>query len=199
MCSLGLISCSQIGIPVENHSESGYLDKEFAEPPSNLKKDLENYLKARNLLESVHRDLQGNWYIHQNWVQSPSLRYYLLTFDTRRHHLSEWKVVWYLQPSTSNKDFTKLRIAVLELLYLGDPDDKVKAPSEADGNWAEAELDKERAALLYADFLEWKKTGKLSSPAIYFKNNKLDGPPKAKSDIRQGLDLHQPLWKIPGN
>jgi hypothetical protein len=186
-------ACAQVGIPTENRSSSGHLDTEVNVTSSRLKSDLEKYLRARSLLEAEHGDKEGNWYLHQNWVQSSSIRYYQLNFDRRKRHLSEWKALWYIQANSKGRG-TKLRIAVLELLYLGDPDHKVKAPKTADGNWVETDFDQERAKLLFEDFMSWRSTGNLNNPPLFLKVEDLKFPPKSKTEIRQGTPFMAAPW-----
>ncbi|HVJ64778.1 MAG TPA: hypothetical protein VM901_05955 [Bdellovibrionota bacterium] len=185
--------CAQIGVRAESQGGNGYFDQEIPVELTKLRADLERYLRLRHLLEASHSDKLGNWYFQQNWVQSPSLRYYQLNFDRRRHHLSEWKAVWYLEPVPSRK-LTKVRIAVMELLYLGDPDNRVRAPKDADGNWVETDLDAERAKRLWQDFNAWLETRRLPKPEIYFQTSELDFPPRSRTDIRPSPRFASPNW-----
>lgn len=190
-----LAACAQIGLPVGNHTNTGYLDEVISGSPAKVRAELQTYLQSRNFLESLQTDNQGNFYLHQNWVQSPSLRYYLLDFDQRQRHLSEWKALWYIE--RGGGPTSKVRLAILELLYLGDPGDRVRAPKEADGNWVETDLDLERAKALMADFKEWRLKGKLPKPALFLTTEDLAGPPKSKLENRKRPAFAQPPWLIP--
>lgn len=190
-------ACTQIGIPIQSASNGGYLDKELSATPARLREDIETYLKARELYDRTNLDTQGNIYIHQNWVQSPSLRYYLLQFDTRKRHLSEWKVLWYVEPLEGNSAKSKLRIAVLELLYLGSPDDNVKAPAEANGNWVETELDQTRATALFEDFWNWRGSRKMSKQPLYLQVSDIEGLPKSRSEVRSAKPMGPTPWWFP--
>lgn len=192
-----IVSCTQIGVSTKENINNGYFDKNLDLTTTKLRSEVESYLKERNLFERVDVQKNGTIVIHQNWVQSPSLRYYLLNFDLRSRHLSEWKAAWVIEQATTSKSKSKLRIAVLELLYLGDPNDKVKAPEEANGNWVETSLDKDRASALFEDFEHFRTSRKLAKPAIYLKTSQLNAPPKILNEIKKSKELGPAPWWTP--
>jgi hypothetical protein len=116
---------------------------------------IEQYLKSRGHFEKVIfnqlRDGQNAHFISR-WVRDSSLRYYMLEFDSRERHLSEWKAQWTLEGRGRNN--SKLTVTVLEVIYMGPPyraGVRPEAPQDSlkinNIDWYETTEDNLRAAI----------------------------------------------------
>lgn len=195
MMLLSLCACAQYALRIPNASRHSPVDVMLPENYHLAKQRLENYLRKRYRLEKSFTrptELPQSYFI-QAWIRDSSLRYYLLEFDHRQRHLSEWKAQWVLIPAGPQS--TRARLSVLELIYLGPPHEAGPRPRSPRRNakrqvvlsdWVETPEDHLRAAVEMRRF--WNESYPLSSLPVELSHlplPELEKIPSPSQDLRR--------------
>lgn len=94
------------------------------------------YLLKRGFSPRVDRlRLMGSTDFELDWVRDSSLEYFYILSGTRTPHLSHWKAVWRVSEDGPRR--SKLRVEIMELIYMG-PRDEAGAEPSLNGQWVAA-------------------------------------------------------------
>lgn len=126
-----LSSCSQRLLRVEPlldlKDTDGLVTLTIDKPLKEVQSKLISYLKKKERLGKVTDATDSTVVLVQNWQRDLSLRYYLLKFDTKTRHVSEWQMSWTLKKKTPQR--TQITTKTLEIVFIGSPSNARGGPA----------------------------------------------------------------------
>lgn len=189
---LSITACSRYALRDYSNELQAPVEIELPETIDRAQQRLHKYLVSRGRFENLVTNSSGKFIFVQPWVRDSSLRYYLLEYDTRYRHLSEWKAQWTLTEAGPFK--TKLQLRVLEVIFLGPPDTLGARPRITRGSgrefifadWVETDRDDLRASLEARRFwIEHYPRHPLPAPLAGFTQLTLEGPPRSIQSLER--------------
>lgn len=151
ICLLALATtgaCSHYAIRVPDTEQEKPVSITLPDSLSVATQKIENYLKARQHYSSTYRPIERTEEvrINEEWIRDTSLRYYLRLWDQRLRHVTTWRAQWVLREIPPHR--TELRVKVLELLFIGLPQDSEEGPDlDNKTSWFEGDPDEIRSAV----------------------------------------------------
>ena len=185
LCALGGCSHYALRVPDTGHEAPIFVTLPDSVPVAAHK--IEKYLKLRGHYDSTYRpfDHPGEVRINEAWIRDSSLRFYMRYWDHRIRHLSGWRAQWVLKELPSGH--SELRVKVLEILFVGLPEDAEEGPDlDNKQSWFETNFDELRAGLEMRRF--WATTypvKKMPLALFQLKAPDLIFEPISKEEVRR--------------